>query len=106
MIQTVIVILGATVVLHLGVKIWAVQYCVYMCVQVVYFTAVFPYLVLVVMFVHGVSLPGALNGIIYYLKPNWSKLSEAQVRVWLHVFRYMWVRDSMLQTMSQQLNIS
>ncbi|KTG03559.1 hypothetical protein cypCar_00017088, partial [Cyprinus carpio] len=50
-----------------------------MCVQVVYFTAVFPYLVLVVLFVHGVSLPGALNGITYYLKPNWSKLSEAQV---------------------------
>ncbi|TRY60883.1 hypothetical protein DNTS_035149 [Danionella cerebrum] len=47
--------------------------------KVVYFTAVFPYLVLVVLFVQGVSLPGSLNGIIYYLKPDWSKLSEAQV---------------------------
>uniref|UniRef100_A0A673KDM4 Sodium- and chloride-dependent creatine transporter 1-like n=1 Tax=Sinocyclocheilus rhinocerous TaxID=307959 RepID=A0A673KDM4_9TELE len=63
---------------------WVIVYfCIWKGVKsagkVVYFTAVFPYLVLVVLFVHGVSLPGALNGIIYYLKPNWSKLSEAQV---------------------------
>ncbi|XP_059396281.1 sodium- and chloride-dependent creatine transporter 1-like isoform X2 [Carassius carassius] len=63
---------------------WVIVYfCIWKGVKsagkVVYFTAVFPYLVLVVLFVHGVSLPGAVNGIIYYLKPNWSKLSEAQV---------------------------
>ncbi|XP_026099303.1 sodium- and chloride-dependent creatine transporter 1 isoform X2 [Carassius auratus] len=63
---------------------WVIVYfCIWKGVKsagkVVYFTAVFPYVVLVVLFVHGVSLPGAVNGIIYYLKPNWSKLSEAQV---------------------------
>lgn len=47
--------------------------------QVVYFTALFPYLVLVVLLAHGVTLPGALDGIVYYLKPDWSKLGEAQV---------------------------
>uniref|UniRef100_A0A4W3K0T7 Transporter n=1 Tax=Callorhinchus milii TaxID=7868 RepID=A0A4W3K0T7_CALMI len=47
--------------------------------KVVYFTAVFPYIVLIVLLAHGVSLPGALDGIIYYLKPDWSKLAEAQV---------------------------
>uniref|UniRef100_A0A7M4G267 Ubiquitin carboxyl-terminal hydrolase 19 n=1 Tax=Crocodylus porosus TaxID=8502 RepID=A0A7M4G267_CROPO len=47
--------------------------------QVVYFTALFPYVVLILLLVHGVTLPGALGGIVYYLKPDWSKLAEAQV---------------------------
>ena len=49
--------------------------------QIVYFTALFPYVVLILLLVHGVTLPGALGGIVYYLKPDWSKLAEAQVRV-------------------------
>lgn len=45
-----------------------------------YFTATFPYVVLVVLLVRGVLLPGALDGIVYYLKPDWSKLGSLQVR--------------------------
>ncbi|XP_054902074.1 sodium- and chloride-dependent creatine transporter 1 [Poeciliopsis prolifica] len=66
------------------VATWVIVYfCIWKGVKstgkVVYFTALFPYLVLVVLLAHGVSLPGALDGIIYYLKPDWSKLAEAQV---------------------------
>ncbi|XP_077573640.1 sodium- and chloride-dependent creatine transporter 1-like [Stigmatopora nigra] len=49
--------------------------------KVIYFTALFPYVVLFILLVHGVTLPGAIDGIVYYLKPDWSKLKEAQVWV-------------------------
>ncbi|MBN3300695.1 SC6A8 protein, partial [Amia calva] len=63
---------------------WVIVYfCIWKGVKstgkVVYFTALFPYLVLVVLLAHGVTLPGALDGIVYYLRPDWSKLAEPQV---------------------------
>ena len=47
--------------------------------QVVYFTATFPYLMLVILLVRGVTLPGAYEGIIYYLKPDLFRLKDPQV---------------------------
>lgn len=44
-----------------------------------YFTALFPYVLLTVLLIRGAMLDGSLNGIIYYLKPKWEKLYEAQV---------------------------
>lgn len=46
-----------------------------------YFTATFPYLMLFVLLIRGVTLPGALDGIIYYLYPDISRLSDP--RVWM-----------------------
>lgn len=49
------------------------------CPQVVYFTATFPYVVLTILFVRGVTLEGAFTGIMYYLTPQWDKILEAKV---------------------------
>lgn len=48
--------------------------------QIVYFTAMFPHVILVVLLVRAVLPPGALDGIVYYLKPDRSKLGSPQVR--------------------------
>lgn len=49
--------------------------------KVVYFTATFPFLMLLVFLVRGVTLPGAMTGIEFYLKPNMTKLTEPEVWV-------------------------
>ena len=47
--------------------------------RIVWFTATFPYFVLTVLLVRGVTLPGALEGIKFYIIPNFSKIGEAEV---------------------------
>lgn len=47
--------------------------------RVVYVTATFPYLVLIILFIRGVTLPGAGRGIYYYLVPDWKRLQDLNV---------------------------
>lgn len=47
--------------------------------KVVWATATLPYVVLTILLIRGLMLPGAANGISYYLKPELSKLRETQV---------------------------
>ncbi|XP_071755839.1 sodium- and chloride-dependent GABA transporter 1 [Centroberyx gerrardi] len=66
---------------------WVVVYlCIFKGVKstgkVVYFTAIFPYFILVALLINNVQLPGAKNGILYFLTPVWSKLFE--VKVWVN----------------------
>ncbi|XP_050396471.1 sodium- and chloride-dependent glycine transporter 1 isoform X1 [Patella vulgata] len=47
--------------------------------KIVYVTASLPYILLVVILIRGVTLPGAVDGIIFYLRPDFYKLKELSV---------------------------
>uniref|UniRef100_A0A8C1PTT9 Transporter n=1 Tax=Cyprinus carpio TaxID=7962 RepID=A0A8C1PTT9_CYPCA len=49
--------------------------------KVVYVTATFPYFMLLILLLRGITLPGAANGIKFYLYPDISRLSDPQVWV-------------------------
>ncbi|XP_058263343.1 sodium- and chloride-dependent GABA transporter 2 isoform X2 [Hemibagrus wyckioides] len=47
--------------------------------KVVYFTATFPYVMLLVLLIRGITLPGAWRGIQFYLYPDLGRLADPQV---------------------------
>ncbi|XP_019644970.1 PREDICTED: sodium- and chloride-dependent glycine transporter 2-like isoform X1 [Branchiostoma belcheri] len=47
--------------------------------KVVYFTATFPYVVLLILLIRGVTLEGALEGIKFFIVPKWSQIANAKV---------------------------
>jgi solute carrier family 6 amino acid transporter-like protein 5/7/9/14 len=44
-----------------------------------YFLALFPYVVMIALLLRAVTLEGASTGILFFIKPNWSKLFQADV---------------------------
>ncbi|KAG1679899.1 Sodium- and chloride-dependent glycine transporter 2 [Nymphon striatum] len=48
--------------------------------KVSYFTAIFPYIILTILLVKGATLPGSSKGVLFYVIPDFSKLTE--IRVW------------------------
>nr|DBA32199.1 TPA: hypothetical protein GDO54_000008 [Pyxicephalus adspersus] len=47
--------------------------------KIVYFTATFPYFVLVVLIIRGATLEGSIDGVRFYLTADWGRLQSAQV---------------------------
>ena len=44
-----------------------------------YFTATAPYILMTILLVRGVTLPGAIEGVKFYLIPDWKRLADPQV---------------------------
>ena len=54
-------------------------------IQVVYFTATFPYVVLLILLVRGLTLSNAIEGVTYYVKPDFEKIAKPEVK--MHYFQ-------------------
>lgn len=44
-----------------------------------YFTALFPYVVLLILLIRGVTLEGAADGILFFIRPDFKRLLDPQV---------------------------
>jgi len=74
--------------------------------QVVYFTATAPYLLLAAILIRGVTLPGAVEGIKFYLTPDLSRLSDGQVPIIFFSLAYFCtLATSYLVSMLSLLNV-
>ena len=82
-----------TVQWHLAVALVVAWILIFLCLmkgiksvgKVVYVTALLPYVLLTVFLVKGLTLPGAMDGILFFIKPDFTRLLNGQVRWFISV---------------------
>ena len=94
---------------HLAISLLVSWLIVYFCIlrgvqwtgKIVWFTGLFPYFMLILLFIRGITLEGAMEGIKFYLYPDFSKLKEGTV--WLdagtQIFFSMSLGSGTMQTL-------
>ncbi|XP_052824442.1 sodium- and chloride-dependent glycine transporter 2 [Octopus bimaculoides] len=74
--------------------------------KVVYVAASLPYIFLFVLLIRGLTLPGSMDGIYYFVKPKWEKVTD--VTVWknaaLQILLSIGIGTSALATLSSYNN--
>lgn len=72
---------------HLALCFFAAWVMVYLCLikgvktvgKVVYVTATLPYILLVIILIRGLTLPGSLDGVLFYITPEFERLKDGKV---------------------------
>eukprot|EP00064_Thunnus_orientalis_P016385 superscaffoldBa00003237_g16450 len=60
--------------------------------KVAYFTATFPYVMLLILLIRGLTLPGAWEGIYYYMYPDLNGLANLEISFILYLVDYTHLR--------------
>uniref|UniRef100_A0A3B3W2C1 Si:ch211-283g2.1 n=1 Tax=Poecilia latipinna TaxID=48699 RepID=A0A3B3W2C1_9TELE len=68
--------------------------------KVVYFTALFPYIILIALLINNVQLPGASDGISFFIVPEWDKLRSVWVNAAAQIFNSIGIGFGSLLAMS------
>lgn len=83
--------INSMVVIFLILTWMAIYYSLYNGVKtvgkVVYATVILPWIILIVLIFRGITLPGALTGLSYYLTPDFSALTDPVV--WINAYAQM-----------------
>lgn len=69
--------------------------------QVAYVTAPFPYVILVILLIRGLTLPGAWEGIYFYLYPDVNQLANLEVYCLLNFMYTILVKHASMPNLNK-----